>query len=276
MRSMRFVLGGAAVIFIAASGGIRAQQSSADLAKAAQNPVAAMISVPFQNNTFFGIGPHDDTANVLNIQPVVPVTIGGWNIINRVIAPLVYLPDFTSGLDILPQGVARGSEFGLGDINYTAFFSPAKPGKLIWGIGPSITVPTATSDRLGAQKWSIGPSAVVVIQPGPFVMGALVRQLWSVAGSGSRQDVNQTLIQPFINYNLTNGWFLSSAPIITANWQASSNDRWLVPLGGGIGKLLKIGPQPLQVSLQAYDNIERPTGGPSWSLRFSVSLLFPE
>ena len=276
MRWAQLALGGACAALVAASSGARAQQSEADLAKAAQNPVASMISVPFQNNTFFGVGAHDDTANVLNIQPVVPIKLGNWNIINRVIAPLVALPDFTSGLDVLPQGVARGSEFGLGDINYTAFFSPAKSGKFIWGVGPSITVPTATSDRLGSQKWSVGPSVVALVTPGPWVVGALVRQLWSVAGSSGRQDVNQTLIQPFINYNLPNGWFLSSAPIITANWQSGSGNRWLVPLGGGIGKLLKIGPQPVQLALQAYDNVARPAGAPQWSLRFTVSLLFPE
>jgi hypothetical protein len=265
----------AAALSIAVPRGALAQDSQ-ELAKAAQNPIADMVSLPFQNNTYFGVGPNRRTADVLNIQPVVPVSLGDWKIINRLIAPLIYLPDLTSGLDVLPQGVARGSEFGLGDINYTAFFTPPQRGHLIFGIGPSITAPTATSDRLGAQKWSAGPSAVVVFTPGHWVLGTLVRQLWSFAGSNARQDVNQTLVQPFVNYNLADGWSITSAPIITANWQSVAGSRWLVPIGGGIGKLIKLDGQPIQLGLQAYDNIERPTGAPQWSLRFSISLLFPK
>ena len=103
-------------------------QDQADLAKASQNPVAAMISVPFQNNTFFGVGPDDDVANVLNIQPVIPINLGPVNLINRTIVPLIYLPDLTSGLPELPEGISGGSTFGLGDINYTGWLSPAVGG----------------------------------------------------------------------------------------------------------------------------------------------------
>ena len=199
-------------------------QDQADLAKAAQNPVAAMISLPFQNNTLFGVGPDDDVANVLNIQPVIPFTVGDWNIINRTIAPLIYLPDVTSGLPELPEGVNGGSTFGLGDINTSFYFSPAKPGPIIWGIGPSLTVPSATDENIGSEKWSAGPAAVALAQPGPWVIGSLVRQLWSFAGDSDRQDVSQLLIQPFVNYNMADGWYLSSSPIITANWEADSDD----------------------------------------------------
>jgi hypothetical protein len=251
-------------------------QDQADLAKASQNPVAAMISLPLQNNTFFGIGPDDDTANVLNIQPVIPINFGPVNLINRTIVPLIYLPDVTAGLAELPEGVSGGSTFGLGDINYTGFLSPADSGDITWGIGPSISFPTATDEKLGSEKWSAGPSAVALVQPGPFVIGTLVRQLWSFAGDDDRQDVSQLLIQPFANYNMAGGWFLTSAPIITANWEASSDDTWLVPLGGGGGRVFKIGPQPVNMSLQAYYNVEKPHFGPDWSLRFTVALLFPK
>jgi len=135
-------------------------QESDDLAKAAQNPVAAMISLPFQNNTLFGVGPDDDVANVLNIQPVIPFTVGAWNIINRTIAPLIYLPDVTSGLPELPEAVNQGDTFGLGDINTSFYVSPAEPGPIIWGVGPSLTLPTATDDNIGSKKWSAGPAAV--------------------------------------------------------------------------------------------------------------------
>jgi hypothetical protein len=251
-------------------------QDSEDLAKAAQNPVAAMISLPFQNNTFFDVGPDDDVANVLNIQPVIPIGIGPVNLINRTIVPLIYLPDVTAGLAELPEGVSGGETFGLGDINYTGFLSPANSGEITWGIGPSISIPTATDKKLGTQKWSAGPSAVALVQPGPFVIGTLARQLWSFAGDDDRSDVSQMLIQPFANYNMAGGWFLTSAPIITANWEASSDDTWEVPLGGGGGRVFKIGPQPVNMSLQAYYNVEKPRFGPDWSLRFTVALLFPK
>jgi hypothetical protein len=251
-------------------------QGEADLAKASQNPVAAMISLPFQNNTFFGIGPDDEVANVLNIQPVIPINLGPLNLINRTIMPLIYLPDLTAGLPELPEGVSGGSTFGLGDINYTGWLSPAAGGPITWGIGPSISIPTATDEKLGTEKWSAGPSAVVVAQPGPFVLGGLVRQLWSFAGDGDRQDVSQMLIQPFLNYNLEEGWFLVSAPIITANWEADSDDRWTVPVGGGGGRVFRIGTQALNATLQAYYNVEAPEFGPDWSLRFAITFLFPK
>jgi len=252
-------------------------QDQADLAKASQNPIAAMISLPFQNNVLFGVGPDDDdVANVLNIQPVIPINIGPVNLINRTIFPLIYLPDLTSGLPELPEGISGGSTFGLGDINYTGWLSPVGGGPVTFGIGPSISFPSATDDVLGSEKWSAGPSAVAVAQPGPFVVGGLIRQLWSFAGKSDRQDVSQMLIQPFVNYNLPEGWFLVSAPIITANWEADSDNRWLVPIGGGGGRVFKIGPQPLNMSLQAYYNVEKPEFGPDWSLRFAISFLFPK
>jgi hypothetical protein len=266
-------------LFVAALGWLPSAalaQDQADLAKQSQNPVANLISLPFQNNTFFGIGPDDDTANVLNIQPVIPINLGPVNLINRTIFPLIYLPDLTDGLPEVPAGIPGGSTFGLGDINYTGWLSPAGGGAVTWGVGPSISFPSATDDILGSEKWSAGPSAVVVAQPGPFVVGGLVRQLWSFAGDDDRQDVSQMLIQPFVNYNLPEGWFLVSAPIITANWEASSDDTWVVPLGGGGGRVFKIGPQPVNMSLQAYYNVEKPHLAPDWSLRFTVAFLFPK
>jgi hypothetical protein len=213
---------------------------------------------------------------VLNIQPVIPINLGPVNLINRTIFPLIYLPDLTSGLPELPEGISGGSTFGLRDINYTGFLSPAAGGPVTFGIGPSISFPSATDAKLGTEKWSAGPAAVALVQPGPFVVGALARQLWSFAGDDDRQDMSQLLIQPFANYNMPEGWFLVSAPIITANWEASSDDTWLVPLGGGGGRVFKIGPQPVNMSLQAYYNVEKPEFGPDWSLRFAISFLFPK
>ena len=144
-------------------------------------------------------GPNDDTVNVLNIQPVIPVMVSeAWNLITRTIVPLMYVPDLVSGLPELPAGITGGDTFGLGDINTTLIFSPAKPGFAIWGLGPSITIPTATDELLGTRKWSAGPSASVLFMPKPWVFGALVRQLVSFAGNSDRKDVSQLLIEPFL------------------------------------------------------------------------------
>ena len=258
------------VLNIAAfSHAVRAEdKGTQDLAKAAQNPVASMISLPFQNNTNFGVGPGDDTQNILNIQPVIPVKLSeNWNLITRTIAPVIYQPELVPG---------TGSEFGLGDINMTLFLSPAKPGKLIWGIGPALSFPTATDTVLGTDKWSAGPSAVALTMQGPWVVGGLASNLWSYAGDDDRSDVNQFLFQYFINYNLPKGWYVSSAPIITANWEADSGNQWTVPFGGGVGKIFKIGKQPLNAQVQAFYNVEKPDNGPDWSLRLQLQFLFPK
>jgi hypothetical protein len=263
-----------------------AQESTEGLAAAAQNPVAAMYSLPFQNNTYFGAGPnHDKTADVLNIQPVLPFTVGDWNIISRTIGPLIYVPSVRTGFGASSFGedttaassgpLGLPETFGLGDINQTFYFSPAAPSDFIWGVGPSINLPTATSSIIGSGKLSVGPAAVGLVMPKPWVIGLLTRQLFSIAGPNGRADVNQTLLQPFVNYNLSDGWYLTSSPIITANWSADSSQRWTVPVGGGVGKIFKIGGQPINASLQAYGNVERPSGGPDWAIRAQVQILFP-
>jgi hypothetical protein len=250
--------------------------ATADLAAAAQNPIAAMVSVPFQNNTFFRVGPDNDTANVLNIQPVVPFNFGDWNVITRTIVPLIYLPSVTDSLPDLPNADASGDDFGLGDINVSAFLSPVSEGKFTWGVGPSVSLRTATSDRVGTQKWSAGPTAVGLVTAQPWVAGALVRHLWSFAGKNEREDVNQTLIQPFVNYNLPQGWYLVTAPIITANWEADKDNAVLVPVGGGLGRVFKASGQAINANVQAYYNAIQPDFAPDASLRFQLTFLFPK
>ncbi len=240
-----------------------------EMAKAAQNPVADLISLPFQNNTNFGFGPDDDIQNVLNIQPVIPFHLSeNWNLITRTIVPLINQPEVVQG---------TGDEFGLGDINFTAFFSPKNPTKgIIWGAGPIFAFPTATDEKLGSEKWSLGPSAVALTIQGPWLFGALINNVWSFAGDDDRDDVNAMLVQPFVNYNLPNGWYLVSSPIITANWEAASGNTWSVPLGGGVGKIFRIGNQPVNAQIQAFYNVEKPELVGDWTLRFQLQLLFPK
>ena len=166
----------------------------------------------------------------------------------------------------------------MGDTNPSFFFSPAKAGKLIWGIGPTLLLPTATDDVLGTGKFSIGPTVVALTQPGHWTIGALVNNLFSVAGPSDRSDVNSMTLQYFLNYNLKKGYFLTSQPIISANWNASNGNVWLVPFGGGIARIFKLGPQPVNASIQAYYNAKRPDTlpSPTWQLKFQFALLYPK
>jgi hypothetical protein len=236
-----------------------------DLAKKSQNPIANIISLPIQNNTSFGVGPNEATNNTLNIQPVLPVTIGGLNLINRFILPVQWQGEVVDGI---------GSQSGLGDLTYEGFFSPAKASKVTWGLGPALIIPTATDDRLGSGKWSAGPAFVVLTSPGSWVIGAIVQNTWSFAGDDDRSNVNFFFSQYFVNYNIKNGWYLSSAPIITANWEAESGDQWTVPLGGGAGKLHHIGKLPVDFQVQAFYNVVKPEFGADWSLRVQAKALF--
>jgi len=250
-----------------------------DLVKQTQNPVADLISVPFENNYNFGAGPkHNHMIYLLNIQPVIPIHMTeDWNLITRIITPVINVPSLAPG----------GNATGLGDINPTFFLSPAKPGELIWGVGPTFTLPTATDRLLGNGKFSLGPGVVALTMQGHWVFGALMNNQWSVAGWGSGH-VNEMVIQPFINYNLPDHWYLLTAPLITANWAAAkAGDVWTAPLGGGVGKLFRLGEilpleghpiakLPINTQLQAFGNVARPEDGPKWQLRFQIQFLFPK
>ncbi|MFL6354500.1 MAG: neuromedin U [Bryobacteraceae bacterium] len=245
--------------------------SAGDLAKAVQNPVASLISVPVQNLTDFNVGPYKrDRNTVLQFQPVIPFQLGAnWNLITRIIIPVISQPDITQ---------AHTGTFGLSDTNPSFFLSPAKTGTLIWGAGPTFLVPTATDNSLGTGKFSVGPTVVALLQPGKWTLGILVNNLFSVAGPKGRPDVNVMTTQYFINYNLNKGCYLTSQPIVSANWNAPSGNVWLVPFGGGIGRIMRLGFQPVNVAVQAYGNVKRPDNFPSptWQLKFQVAFLYPK
>jgi hypothetical protein len=212
------------------------------LLSAFQNPVASLVSVPLPNNTNFDIGPGNRTQNVLNIQPVIPIRISKkWNLISRVITPIIYEPSIPSLIFQASSPFNHLGTMGLGDINPTFFLSSATPKKLIWGVGPAFLLPTTTDNVLGQGKWSIGPSVVALVQPGHWTAGALINNVWSFAGANrtlqfpsqllpcgycglsvglsNTTDVNQMLLQYFINYNLKKGWYIAVQPISTANWR---------------------------------------------------------
>ena len=271
-------------MFLAAQGQVKAAEVAAgkpadamdatSLAKETQNPVADLISVPFQNNQGFAFGPHsygkgNRVQDILNIQPVVPVHLNeNWNLISRTILPVMEQP--------LP-GSKNAQKWGIGDLNTTLFLSPAKSDGFIWGVGPILGFPTATdSEILGAQKWTVGPSAVALTMKGPWVVGGLINNQFSYAGADNRRSVNAMLIQPFINFNFGKGSALSYSPIITANWADHVDGQcWTVPVGGGVSQIVKIGKFPVSFAVQGYYNIMHPTYAPDWVLRTTLTLLFP-
>jgi opacity protein-like surface antigen len=238
-----------------------------DLAKKSQNPIADLVSVPIQSNTNFNAGPFKRTQEVLNIQPVVPLHIdANWNLISRTIVPVI----------IQPNPIFDSNTNGIGDITEELFVSPTHPGPLIWGVGPVFTVPSATDPILGQGKVLLGPTVVLLTTPGHWVIGVLANNQWSVGGDPLRRNVNEFLLQPFVNYNMAHGWFLTSSPLMTADWLAAPGHQWTVPIGGGLGRVFRLGDQPLSAYVSAYYNAIRPDAASNWQLRAEVSLLFPE
>lgn len=244
-------------------------QESTDIAKAAQNPIAHMISVPMENDFYPQTGINKENEYILEIKPVVPIPLSrDWNLITRTIIPVIQTPDLTAEI--------KGTS-GLGDIQESLFFSPTKAGLggIIWGAGPAISAPTATEHIYETGKTSIGPTVVVLKSQGHWLFGSLVQNLWSVeTGPRDRPAVNQMLLQPFVNYNLPHKWYLTSSPIITANWKLD-NGRWFVPVGGGVGKIVRFGKVPVNIYGQLFGNAEYPNGTSKWSARFQMQFLFP-
>ena len=229
----------------AANGGVDRQGGGTvtnlqTLLTAALNPVSHLIKVPFQNNFDFGIGPDRVTRYTLNFEPIVPFTLNeDWNLIVRTIVPFVSQPS---------AGAGKPSMTGLGDINPALFLSPSTSRRHFWGIGPTFTFPTGTSPQLTSGQWSMGPSAVYMATPGRWMIGGVVSHQWSVDGWSDR-TVNSSCIQPMVICHLPKGWYLVSVPVITADWEADSGDRWTVPLGGGVGNIVKLGKMPLNLTL---------------------------
>ena len=247
-----------------------------DLAKASQNPVGDIISLPIEYWHYGGIA-DDSTVDMIVAKPVYPLNLGKINLISRLILPYLWVDVDVGGADIgeIPPPQTEFSESGLGNIQYQGFLTPAQPGKIIWGLGPVFEMPT-NSDNLGSDKWSAGPAAVILAMPGNWVLGMLVQNIWSFAGPSDEPDVSKFTFQYFVNYNLPNGWYLTTTPIITADWEKPSGQEWTVPCGGGFGKLSRFGKLPVDIKIQGFSNVEKPDNGADWSLQLAVKLLFPK
>ncbi len=249
-----------------------AGDEDAALAKQLANPVASLISVPFQNNWDFGIGPEDDGFEddgwrwTLNVQPVIPISLSAdWNLISRTILPVIYQEDIFPG---------AGDQFGLGDTVQSFFASPVEPGPLglIWGAGPVLLLPTGTDDLLRSEKWGAGPTIVALKQSGPWTLGILANHIWSFAGDGDRADVSTTFLQPFLNYTTKRATSFVVNTESTYDWEG---EQWTVPIQAGVTQVFKIGGQRLQIGIIGRWFADAPDAGPDWGVRVPITLLFP-
>ena len=233
-----------------AQGTAQAQDVSA-LAKTTQNPVGDVVSVPFQFNFNNGGGLQDETYFNLNIQPVIPIHLSpNWSLIARTILPLDSFP-----------GPNQTRFTGNGDIQEQLFFTPARPGKIIWGIGPMLSLPTATAESAKTGSWAAGPGALLLKMTGPWVLGVLAQQYWPFSDSNGSPETNLFVLQWFVNYNFGKGWALTTGPLNSANWNAESGQQWTVPLGLGISRTLVFNGQPMTLGVQYYRNVKRPDNG---------------
>ncbi|MDU9004399.1 transporter [Sedimentitalea todarodis] len=253
----------AASLASAQSGG-----GGADLAKKLSNPVADLISVPFQYNYNNGYGADGEgQQSYVNVQPVIPISISpNWNVISRTIIPLIDQDGVIPGM---------GSQSGVGNITQSFFFSPKAPtkGGLVWGVGPVIQLPTA-SDDLAPDQWALGITGVALKQSGPWTIGALGNHLWSVSGEDEYGKLSATFLQPFLSYTTPKATSFSINTESIYNWET---EEWSVPINIAVAQVVKIGKQPVQFSLGARYWAKSPQDGPDgWGARFQVTLLFPK
>jgi len=247
------------------------QTSDTEWSKEAVNPVARHITVPLRYEAEFQDGPYKATKSTFELdQAIVPFRLNeDWALITRTKMPFVAEP---------PKKLGDHWTSGLGNGYTTFFLSPEHGAGLYWGAGPVLYYPSATNSVLGVHRWGTGPSVAVVRKDeGPWVLGAVVNNIWSFGGSSSTGDrTDSFLLNPFVSYHFDEGWSVGSSPNITANW-IGKDGKWTVPIGGGLAKVVRLGDQPVKLAVDTYYNAIRPkAGNDTWLVQFTVTVLFPD
>ncbi len=233
------------------------------LAISVHNPFEDFVKIAIQSTTAFDVGAHHNIGDSLNIQPLFPFSLNAqWDLMARPSLNVSYLP-------------SPHEQYGLGDLQTAFYLTPANETTWIWGVGPILQFPTASSTGLGSGRWSAGPTAALVYTEGPWFGALLTYQLLSFAGNRDRGSVNQTYIEPEISYNFESGWYVQCDPPMTYDWTADEADAWTIPMGADIGKAFKLGSRDLSLQVGAYDLLKRPEANPQWIARVSLTFLFP-
>jgi hypothetical protein len=268
IRAILILHAGLMLVFLSIGGVALAQDSEGD---------SPRIEIAFPIEFDIDYGATNGYAVINRYLPLIAFPMGEkWKLINLTLATVADAPGGIPGFPGNPEPVSGGRVFGLGDLTDVVFFTPpAMLGNLLLGFGPAVGFPIATDDRLGSGKWTIGPAVRITYRPGPWNLGAVVVNLWSFAGDSDRKDVNQLMVRGLIRRNFGSGWYFTSNPIITANWKASSGQQWLVPIGGGIGKLFELGSAHVALSIHAYYYAIKPDGAPNGLFRVALTLPIP-
>ncbi|NOQ35701.1 MAG: hypothetical protein GQ569_07365 [Methylococcaceae bacterium] len=243
--------------------------------RAAQNPLLPVFSVPF-NYTFHGSANNGDVS-IFALEPIMPIKLGSVNIINQLSLRILDTDGGITGIEELPQLYASNSATGLADTYFTSYISPANSGDFQWGIGPTFMFPSDHPKReLGSGKFSLGPAAMLVKQTDSWTLGLRVKQLWSIIGSNGRSDISQMTVEPFASYNLDQGWYLSTNMDMISNWNSTSNNRWTIPIGAGVGKVFNLSDYAINAKVGGYYNVDRPDQAPDWSMNFTLQFMLPD
>jgi hypothetical protein len=244
--------------------------SASELNRKLTNPVSDIWSISNQFNNFeLNNGQWN---NNWNFQPVMPVSLTkDWNLITRPVMPFYNIvPHETS-----PGEFARDA--GLGDLTLLELLSPANSGNWVLGAGPTAIFPTATSHFTGQGKWQLGPSVVVGYLTKQFFIGVFPQQWWSIGGEHGRPDTNQMNLQPIATIFFGEGWSFGYSGNILADWTAPSENAWTVPVGLGLGKVVKFGRLPVKIQLAVqYIPVHPRISGQEWNVQVQITPVIPK
>jgi hypothetical protein len=259
-----------ALAALPAAGPALASEADREIAKVGQLPAPYAARIRLTDEVNFGLGLRDRTGVLTTLDGAIPFTIPWTPALLHLQLPLVWQPvDFA----------VRGGQYGMGDFEARLYVVPGAQERVTWGIGPAIRLPTATDSTIGQHKWSAGLGGAIGVAAGPWVLSLEAQQLWSLLGPRSRPEVDELQLRPQVVFHLPGNWFLVTAPVIVANWDRKSADRWTVPIGGGFGRIFSISTQRLTLGLEVYAPVVHPTatGGSyaDWTIRAQVGLPIP-